>query len=156
MPHELDEDIELLIGTIRDLTESIDSLTEQRDKLSAEIRGKIDRRLIWESRLATLKQRVERPFDEDEPTTPTKPKRHRKGENLRAVRELFASNKDRGFSVTEISEQLGIAWSSARRTLEKNKFLFVERDNLWFLKQLDRNSKGDEKESKAQRLIDVE
>jgi response regulator of citrate/malate metabolism len=146
MPHELDEDIELLIGTIRDLTESIDRLTEQRDKLSAEIRAKIDRRLIWESRLATLRQQVEKPFDEDAPTKPAKSKRRRKGENLRAVRELFANNKDRGFSVTEISEQLGIAWSSARRTLEKNKLLFVERDNLWFLKQLDRNGNGDERD----------
>jgi len=146
MPHELDEDIELLIGTIRDLTESIDRLTEQRDKLSAEIRAKIDRRLIWESRLARLRQQVEKPFDEDEPTKQAKSKRRRKGENLRAVRELFDNNKDRGFSVTEISEQLGIAWSSARRTLEKNKLLFAERDNLWFLKQLDRNGNGDERD----------
>jgi len=146
MPHELDEDIELLLGTIHDLTESIDRLTEQRDKLNAEIRAKLDRRLIWESRLATLRQQVERPFDDNEPIKPTKLKRRRKGENLRAVRELFANNKDRGFSVTEISEQLGIAWSSARRTLEKNKLLFVERDNLWFLKQLDQNANGDERE----------
>jgi hypothetical protein len=146
MASELDEDIELLIGTIRDLTESIDRLTEQRDKLSAEIRAKVERRLVWESRLAALRQREERPFDDYEPTKPTKQKRRRKGENLRAVRELFASNKDRGFSVTEVSEQLGIAWSSARRTLENNKLLFVERDGLWFLKQLDRNANGDERD----------
>ena len=146
MLRELEEEMELLIGTIRDLTESIDRLAEQRDRLTAEIRAKVDRRLHWENKLAKIKQQIERPFDEDEPTKPTKAKRRRKGENLRAVRELFASNKDRGFSVTEISEQLGIAWSSARRTLEKNKLLFVERDNLWFLKQLDRNANGDERE----------
>lgn len=148
MSHELDEEIELLLGTIRDLTESINPLIEQRDKLNLEIRAKTERRLSWERRLATLTKRVERPFDADSLSgdPPPKPKRHRKGENLRAVRELFDKHKDRGFSITEVSEQLGIAWSSARRTLEKNP-IFVSRNGLWFLGELTRNTNGDEKES---------
>jgi chromosome segregation ATPase len=137
---KLEAEVELLNGTLKDLSESIERLKEQRDKLTAEIRAKEERLLTWNARLGQLMNELEDPFG-------AKPKpRRRKGENLRAVRELLATNKDRGLSVTEVTEKLGIAWSSARRTLQKNP-IFEERDNLWFLKQSNRNGNDDEKES---------
>ena len=138
---KLESEVELLKGTLRDLSESIERLEEQRNKLSAEIAAKKERRLVWEARLAQCMKELEEPFG-----LGSKPKpRRRKGENLRAVRELLATNKDRGFSVTEIAEKLEIAWSSARRTLQKNP-IFEERDNLWFLKQSIKNGNGDERD----------
>jgi chromosome segregation ATPase len=136
---KLEAEVELLNGTLKDLSESIDRLKEQRDKLTAEIRAKEERLVIWNARLGQLMNELEDPFG-------AKPKpRRRKGENLRAVRELLATNRDRGFSVTEVAEKLGIAWSSARRTLQKNP-IFEERDDLWFLKQPNKNANGDERD----------
>jgi uncharacterized coiled-coil DUF342 family protein len=138
--HEkLEAEAELLKGTIRDLTESIDRLEEQRSKLNAEIAAKKDRLFTWNTRLAQLVKELEEPFG----PSSTKPRR-RKGENLRAVRDLLAI-KD-GLSVSQVSEKLAIAWSSARRTLETNP-IFVSRDGLWFLRDSIRNGNGDEKES---------
>jgi hypothetical protein len=135
----LEAEEELLKGTIEDLKESIARLEEQRFKLTNEISAKKDRLLKWNTRLAQLQKEVEEPFG----SSPTKPRR-RKGQNLRAICDLFAI-KD-GLSVSEVSDQLGIAWSSARRTLETSP-IFVSRDGLWYLRDSNKNGNGDEKES---------
>jgi chromosome segregation ATPase len=138
---KLEAEVELIKGTIRDLSESIARLEEQRDKLNAEIGAKRERRLAWETRLAQLEDEIKEPFG----TTP-KPGRRRKGENMRAIRDLLAANKDRGFSVKEVADTLRIAWSSTRRALQENP-IFVEHGDLWYLKQLATQANGDEKDS---------
>jgi predicted nucleic acid-binding Zn-ribbon protein len=138
----LENELVLLFGTIMDLEESLKRLEEQRDKLNIDIRHKQERLRTWKSRLETVKTELEDPFGE-------KPKpRRRKGENLRAVKDLLATDVVRGFSISEVAEKIGIAWSSAHRTLETNS-IFVQRDGLWFLKESIKNGNGDEKESQA-------
>jgi predicted RNase H-like nuclease (RuvC/YqgF family) len=136
---KLESEVELLEGTIRDLTESIERLEEQRSKLSVEISAKKDRLIKWTMKLKQLREELEEPFGPSQTKT-----RRRKGENLRAVLDLLLV-KD-GLSVSEVADKLGIAWSSARRTLEKNP-MFVLRDGFWFLRDPVKKANGDGIES---------
>lgn len=132
-------EIELIEGTIRDIEEAIDRLKEQKKFIDEELREKGDRLLAWKTRLTALQSGQE---------MVTKTKR-RKGENLRAIMELFAKQPGRGLSMSEVQHGLNISWSSVRAVLKNKKEIFFEKGDLWYMKE---DTEMAEKNGEAKRI----
>lgn len=114
-------EIELLDGTIADLTQGLAELMEHRAALDVEIRAKQERLRTWQSRRAKLGG------FEGAPRV-----RRAKGENERLIAALF-SHPDvpaAGLSLREIEKRTGLPASSVHAAVTR-KGTFVEVGGLW-------------------------
>lgn len=115
----------LIEGTLADLKEAMDALVAERERIDRLIREKADRIREWEARLRAMTTRGEQPTRQRLP----------KGEPVRRIREYLQHHPDA--TIKEISNEIGVGWSSVRTALEHNKLDFVVADGRWRLRTRD-------------------
>ncbi|MBU0717395.1 MAG: hypothetical protein KJ749_04030 [Planctomycetes bacterium] len=116
---------ELIEGTIRDLTETIERLTQQRADIDDRLSQVKARRDEWKAVLARVS---------DENGSGTRHRRAKKGENLRKIKALYDElGPGEGLSMAEVARRSGIPWSSVRNELGRDGQGFREgEDGLWY------------------------
>lgn len=115
----------MLEQTVNDLVHSLECLTKERDALNQRISES-------QSRVEALKLKLAQAVKNGG----NEKGRRRKGESDRAIAELISSNPEKGFTLSEISEQTGIPVTSAQRALKRAGDKFeTGSDNLWRVKK---------------------
>ncbi len=121
---KLDE-VALIEGTIRDLEAALANLRGERAALDTRIEEAEERICVWKAR---LKQHT----NQGQGARQNGP-RLKRGEALARIDQLFDANQpDDGYSIREIADRTGIAWSSVRNVIKRTDSGYHERSDRWF------------------------